>query len=82
MVGRKKSCLESNPIPVRDAQKAQAKPCGHQDLDTPQRLSQTCSSISCGGMGQQWPVAGAGALNAADLGNTPCGISPLGGGHH
>ena len=27
-----------------------------------------CLSISCGGMGQQWPAAGAGALSAADLG--------------
>ena len=27
-----------------------------------------CLSVSCGGMGQQWTVAGAGGLNAADLG--------------
>ena len=25
-------------------------------------------SVSCRGMGQQWPVTGAGALGAADLG--------------
>ena len=25
-------------------------------------------SVTCRGMGQQWPAAGAGALNAADLG--------------
>ena len=25
-------------------------------------------SVSCGGTGQQWPVAGSGALGAADLG--------------
>ena len=25
-------------------------------------------SVSCGGTGQQWPAAGAGALGAADLG--------------
>ena len=31
MVGGVKSCLESNPIPTRDAQKAQTKPCVHQD---------------------------------------------------
>ena len=27
-----------------------------------------CLSVSCGGTGQQWPAAGAGALGAADLG--------------
>ena len=27
-----------------------------------------CLSVSCGGMGQQWPATGAGALGAADLG--------------
>ena len=27
-----------------------------------------CLSISCGGSGQQWPAAGAGAPGAADLG--------------
>ena len=38
-VGRVKLNLESNPIPVRDAQRTQTKPCVHQE--TPQRLSQT-----------------------------------------
>ena len=60
--------LESNPIPTRDAQRAQKKPCAHQDLETPQRLSQLCLSVSCRGMGQQWTAAGAGALGATDLG--------------
>ena len=27
-----------------------------------------CLSVSCGGPGQQWPAAGAGALGVADLG--------------
>ena len=27
-----------------------------------------CLSVSCGGAGQQWTAAGAGALGAADLG--------------
>ena len=40
MVGGEKSCLESNPIPARDAQRTQTKPCVHQE--TPQRLSKTC----------------------------------------
>ena len=39
-------------------------------------------SVSCRGMGQQWPVTGAGAMGAVDLGHTVCGISPLGGGCH
>ena len=42
MVGGAKSCLESNLIPVRDARRAQTKPCVHQDQGTPQRLSQAC----------------------------------------
>ena len=40
MVGGVKLHLESNPIPTRDAQRAQTKPCAHQE--TPQRLCQTC----------------------------------------
>ena len=41
-----------------------------------------CLSVSCGGMGHQWPAAGAGTLCAADLYHTACSICPLGGGHH
>ena len=40
------------------------KPCVHQDPETETEL---CLSISCGGTGQQWTAAGAGALGAADL---------------
>ena len=35
--------LESNPIPTRDAWRAQTKPCAHQKA--PQRLSQTCLGV-------------------------------------
>ena len=65
-VGGAKSCLESNPIPTRDALRAQTKPCTEQE--TPQRRSQICLwvSVPCRGMGQQWPAAGAGALGTAD----------------
>ena len=75
MVGGGKSCLESNPIPVRDAQRAQTKPCAHQDPKAVQRLSQTCllesecllqrhrSAVTC-----HWT----GALAAADLGHAAC----------
>ena len=30
--------------------------------------TELCLSVSCGGSGQQWSAAGAGALGAADLG--------------
>ena len=69
MVGGAKSCLESNPIPARAVQRAQTKPVHtrrpHGDWAVPafERLS-----VSCGGLGQQWPVAEAGALGAGDLG--------------
>ena len=39
--------------------------------ETPQKLTRhafECLSISCGGTGQQWPAAGAGALGVAVLG--------------
>ena len=78
MVGGAKLHLESNPIPARDAQRAQTKSCAHQE--TPQRLSQTClwvfecllwryrSAVACcRGRGSGFSRAG-------------CGISPLGGG--
>ena len=59
------------------------KPCVHQDPGTPQDTEpDLCLSVSYGGMGQQWPAVGTGALAAADLGGTVCGVSPLGGGHH
>ena len=86
MVGGTKSCLESNPIPARDAQRAQTKPWLYQDQETPQRLSQTClwvfecyllqrygSAVAClrgRGSGYRRP------------GHIACGISPIGGGHH
>ena len=41
-VGGVKSNLESNIIPTSNAQMAQTKHCVHQDLEAPQRLSQTC----------------------------------------
>ena len=42
MVGGVKSHLESNSIPIRDAWRAQTKPCAHQNQETPQKLSQAC----------------------------------------
>ena len=41
MVGGAKLHLESNPIPIRDAQRAQTHRA-YQDPETPQRLTQNC----------------------------------------
>ena len=46
MVGGAKSCLESSPIPTRDAWRAPMKPCAHQGPEIPQGLSQTCLWMS------------------------------------
>ena len=73
MVREAKSSLESNAIPVRDAQRAQTEPCAHQDPETQQRLSQTCHLVfEC----LLWRYGSAvachrgGALGTADLGHT------------
>ena len=67
MIGGAKSCLESNPIPARDAWRAQTKLYVLQEA--PERLRQTyLLRVSCRGTGEQWPAAGAGALDTADLG--------------
>ena len=44
-VGGVKSHLESNPRPARNAQRAQTRPCAHQDPEAPQRLSQACLRV-------------------------------------
>ena len=46
MIWGAKVCLESNPIPTRDAWRAQTKPCVHQDPETPKRVRQTCLWMS------------------------------------
>ena len=51
---------------------------GQSLVGIPETETELCLSVSCGGMGQQWPAAGAGARGAVDLGMD----SPLGGGHH
>ena len=55
------------------------KPSVRQDSEIQQRLSQNCLSISCGGMGLQWPATGVWGSGCSRPGY---GISPLGGGHH
>ena len=36
--------------------------------DPTETETELCLSVSCGGLGQQWPATWAGALGAADLG--------------
>ena len=45
---------------------------GSKELLTKQKETEIelCLSVSCGGMGQQWTAAEAGALGAVDLGVT------------
>ena len=75
-VGGTKSCLESNPTPIRDTWKAQNKTLctpGPRDLARDSaRSAFECLSVSCRGMGQQWPALGTGALAAADIGGVTC----------
>jgi len=61
-----KSRLESNPIPTREAQRAQTlcTPGPRAPTETETELS---LGVSCGGTGQQGAAAGAGTLGAADL---------------
>ena len=67
-IGGAKLHLEYNPIPTRDAQRAQTKPCVHQNSETsPETEPELFLNVSCGGRGQQWPVSGAGALGTGDL---------------
>ena len=66
MVGGANSCLESNPNPAGDTQRAQTNLVGTRNPTETE--TELCLSVSCGGMGQQWTVTGTGALGAADLG--------------
>ena len=50
--------------------KGSNKPCAHQrsHRDPTDTETELCLSVSCRGMGQQWPAAEAGALGTADMG--------------
>ena len=62
MVGGANLHLESNPIPARDAQRAQSNLVCTRTQTPPQTETELCLSISCGGTGQQWSAAETGAL--------------------
>ena len=69
-----KSHLESNPIPARDAWRAQTSPskvligCAPGPRDPTETEPELGLSVSCRGTGQQWTSLRAAALGAADLG--------------
>ena len=44
--------------------------CAPGPRDPTETEPELCLSVSCRGMGQQWPAPGAGALGAADQGTT------------
>ena len=67
MVEGAKSCLESN-IPARDIQRAQTNLVCTRIQRPTETETELCLSVSCGGTGQPWTAAGAGALGAVDLG--------------
>ena len=68
IVGGTKLHLESNPTPTRNAQRAQTNLCARGPRDPTETETELCLSAFCGGMGQQWTAAGAGALGTAALG--------------
>ena len=62
------SVLQSNPyLPemLRGLKQTLLAP-GPRDPTKPE--TELCLSVSCGGTGQQWTAAGAGALSAVDMG--------------
>ena len=68
MVGGVNSRLESNPIPVRDALRAQTNLVCTRTLKPTETETELCLSVSCGGPGQGWSATGTEALGVADLG--------------
>ena len=53
---------------IHQRQSAQTNLCTPGPRDPTEMEPELCLSVSCEGMGQQWPASGAGALGAADLG--------------
>ena len=70
MVGGEKLCLESNPIPARDAQRVQTNLVCTRTQRPHRDWAELCLSVSWGGMGHQWTATGTGAMGAADLSMT------------
>ena len=68
IVGGAKSCLNKTPYPSETLGLLKQTLCTPGPRDPTETEPELCLSVSCGGTGQQWPTAGAGALGAADLG--------------
>ena len=79
MVGGKNSHLESNPVPARDAQRAQTLRgltlCAPGPRDPTEPETELCLSTSFGGTGQLWTATETGS----GFSRHGYGISPLGG---
>ena len=60
--------LESNTIPASDAQRAQNNLVQTRTQKPTETETELCLTVSCGGTGQQWTAARAGALRVVDLG--------------
>ena len=58
MVGGANSHLESNPIPTRDAQRAQTNLACTRTQGPTETETELCVNISCGGTCWQWSAAG------------------------
>ena len=56
------------PILLRTLRGLKQTLCAPGTRDPTETETELCLSIFCGGMGQQWPATGAGALGKADLG--------------
>ena len=65
---RGKIAFRIKPLTHQRCSEGSNKPCVHQDPETTESEPELCLSVSCEGMGQQWPAAGAEALGPADLG--------------
>ena len=87
MVGGAKSCLESNPILTRDAQRAQTKPCAHQNPgERSSDPSRDWSRLACGVWVSRSLQQRCGlSVACCRDGGTECGSACMGpseGGHH
>ena len=68
MVRGAKSHLEPNSISARDTQRAQTNLVPTRTQGPQETETELCLCVFCGGTGQQWTAAGAGAPGAADRG--------------
>ena len=68
MVEGMKSPLNQNPYPPEMLRGLKQNLCAPNPRDPTETETELCLSVFCRGMGQQWTAAGAGTLDAVDLG--------------